>query len=70
MTNEEKIIDALRLKRVAGRCDDCVASALDILPRQQVNQIANRLRDEGIVNRPTMDCSACGKWKIVTTMAT
>ena len=69
MTNEQAIIDGVRSGRFAGRCDDCMESALDIHPRQQVNQIANRLRDDGVVNRPTMDCAACGKWKIVTTMA-
>ena len=69
MTNEQKIIDSIRSRPVAGQRDDCVSSVLGIRPRQQVNQICNRLRDRHVVSRPRMKCGAGSKWKIVTTFA-
>lgn len=32
-------------------CDDCLSEKLDIKPRQQVNQICNKLKKQGLLKR-------------------
>lgn len=46
-------------------CDDCLSSILGIRPRQQVNQICNRLNDYGSIRRGRGRCSSCHKNKLV-----
>ena len=46
-------------------CDDCLSLVLDIQPRQQVNQISNKLRTENFIIREKGICSECGRYKFV-----
>jgi predicted transcriptional regulator len=46
-------------------CDDCLASLLKIQPRQQVNQICNKLNKQGLIKRETEKCISCAKGKLV-----
>lgn len=63
MTNTDQIYDFVKTKR-PGLCDDCISKELDIHPRQQVNQICNRLKPEGIVRQQDY-CRQCQKLKLV-----
>ena len=49
MTNEDRVLDFI--KRHPGRDDDEISLALKITPRQQVNQICNRLLKQGRIRR-------------------
>lgn len=49
MTNEDRVLDFIR--RYPGRDDDEISTTLRILPRQQVNQICNRLLKRGLIRR-------------------
>ena len=49
MTNREKIVDFIT-KSSKILCDDCLSEELQIYPRQQINQIANKLgKEEGFI---------------------
>jgi len=64
-TNEKKIIDFLFVEenKSNGYCDDCLSHKLKIKPRQQVNQICRRLKEEGKISRIKARCILCGKEK-------
>lgn len=49
MTNEDRFLDYVR--RFPGRDDDQASADLKIRPRQQINQIANRLKTAGRITR-------------------
>ncbi len=49
MTNEEKLLEYIRLH--PGKDDDELARLTGIKPRQQVNQICNRLEKKGYLVR-------------------
>lgn len=51
MTNAERFLDYVR--RFPGRDDDQASSDLGIRPRQQINQIANKLMAAGRIRRRT-----------------
>ncbi|MFA6993448.1 MAG: hypothetical protein WC268_02525 [Patescibacteria group bacterium] len=38
-------------------CDDCLSDILKIKPRQQINQICNKLKKQGIIQRKLDKCS-------------
>ncbi|WP_312128822.1 MarR family transcriptional regulator [Lysinibacillus capsici] len=46
-------------------CDDCLSEKLDIKPRQQVNQICNKLKIQGLLKREVKQCSSCSKDKLI-----
>lgn len=46
-------------------CDDCLSEVLDIKPRQQVNQICNKLKIRGFIKREVKQCCYCSKDKLV-----
>ena len=46
-------------------CDDCLSEVLDIKPRQQVNQICNKLQVQGYIKREIKQCCYCLKDKLV-----
>lgn len=63
MTNKEKIVDFIT-KSSKILCDDCLSEELQIYPRQQVNQIANKLgKEEGFI-REKRKCDKCLKNKL------
>ena len=45
-------------------CDDCLSEKLDIKPRQQVNQICNKLKIR-TCKREVKQCSSCSKDKLI-----
>ena len=49
MTNADKFLDYVR--KFPGRDDDQASQDLKIRPRQQVNQMANRLQRAGSIKR-------------------
>lgn len=49
MTNIERVLELVR--RQPGLDDDQISSQLKIRPRQQVNQICHRLKDQGLIRR-------------------
>jgi len=63
MTNKNIIIKYLQNHKDKWVCDDCLSKKTDITPRQQINQIANRLRSNNIIKRRKSVCSFCGKKK-------
>jgi len=64
MTNESVILSHLA-KRSEPLCDDCLSNALNIKPRQQVNQIANLLMFKGRISRRKAQCASCHRTKLV-----
>lgn len=46
-------------------CDDCLSEKLNIRPRQQVNQICNKLKKQGLLKRERKQCCYCSKDKLV-----
>lgn len=49
-------------------CDDCLSINCNILPRQSVNQICNKLSKQGILARYRNVCSSCNSIKITSTI--
>jgi len=58
---------ANHVKRIAPRaiCDDCLATAVEITPRQHANRKTNILKDEPGFDRRVDVCSTCGGTKKV-----
>jgi hypothetical protein len=63
MTNTELLLELLDEISPKAYCDDCLSLELRIHPRQQVNQLVNRLGDEGKILRQKGVCSLCKKRK-------
>ena len=63
MTNREKIVDFIT-KSSKILCDDCLSEELQIYPRQQINQIANKLGKEEEFIREKRKCDKCLKNKL------
>jgi len=38
---------------------------LEIKPRQQINQICNKLKKQGLLKREVKQCSSCAKDKLI-----
>ncbi|WP_273130037.1 hypothetical protein [Bacillus weihaiensis] len=64
MSNTELVLGFI-FKESNYYCDDCLSEKLDIKPRQQINQICNKLKSQGSINREKKDCSSCKKDKLV-----
>lgn len=64
MNNIETIIEVLEAYH-DGCCDDCTSSKTGIQPRQQVNQICNRLAQKGNIIRQRGQCILCHGKKIL-----
>jgi len=45
-------------------CDDCLSIKLQIKPRQQINMICNRLKDEETIIRERSKCFRCNMIKL------
>ena len=63
MGNTDIVIEFLELHQPKPYCDDCISNETRIEPRQQVNQICNRLSNQGISIRRDVNCTICGKLK-------
>ena len=59
MGNREEILSFLQARKESF-CDDCLSAMARVRPRNQVNQIANRLKAEGEISRGYGLCSRCG----------
>jgi hypothetical protein len=64
VSNIDNVLDFL-IKEDKKWCDDCLSKILFITPRQQVNQICNRLKNTGLVKRYGNECSNCKKVKMI-----
>lgn len=64
MSNKEIILNYIK-KNNSKICDDCLSYLLQISPRQQVNQICNKLYKSNEINRKIDCCSNCKKDKLV-----
>jgi hypothetical protein len=58
MTNKEKFKQFLR-KSGRAWCDDCLSIKAEIVNRRQVNQIALKLKKDGVIFRDIGLCSGC-----------
>ena len=61
MSNRDNILTYLRQN---GCCDDCLSTATNILPRQQVNQICRELERQGLTKRARGYCDCSDRQKI------
>ena len=66
-TNAEIVMSLLK-EYGHSLCDDCLSIKTKITPRQQVNQIARRLAEQGEVKRNRDKCHLCKTKKIVNTL--
>ena len=64
MNNSEKVNEYLHCKK-NYICDDCLSRILEIRPRQQINQICNKLMKKGLLIRMHGECNVCKSIKIV-----
>lgn len=64
LSNTELVQDYI-YKKGKVICDDCLSEKLDIKPRQQINQICNRLKERGKIIREMKECSDCKSDKLV-----
>lgn len=64
MSNTEVVADFI--SKGNSYCDDCLSEALDIKPRQQVNQICNKLVVTNVYKREIRPCMNCTKDKLIT----
>lgn len=62
MSTKDAIVNLLL---TTGRplCDDCIAEATGISPRQQINSQARKLETEGKLTRGYSQCDRCGRSK-------
>lgn len=68
MSNTDLIIELLESIQPEKYCDDCLSNELNISPRQQVNQICNRLESQRRLIRANGSCLSCHKKKIVNSI--
>lgn len=69
MANTDLILEYLEGISPSVACDDAISETLSIAPRQQVNQIANRLLHEGLIARNKAVCPHCQRSKLVNAIA-
>ena len=67
LNNSDSVLDHLTNIRKKV-CDDCISCDCSIYPRQQVNQICNRLVKKGSINRENDMCDICKKEKLVNSI--
>ncbi len=70
MSNSDIILEFLEENHPGEYCDDCISSQLEIKPRQQVNQIGNRLMRQGAIRREKGLCVECHKHKTINAFNT
>lgn len=68
MTHKSTILNYLKHNNNQF-CDDCIARALTIQPRQAVNQICRPLAEQGVLSRTRNYCARCGRIKLVNRIA-
>ena len=56
MTNKEVIFQELNKISPQAICDDCLSELLNIKPRQQTNQICNKLASQEKILRKKGEC--------------
>lgn len=49
-------------------CDDCLSEALNIYPRQRINQICNQLTTDHSIQRSKVRCDGCKKEKLINSL--
>lgn len=64
MTNIDAIKQYLKSNNSTRYRDDCLSAMLKVYPRQQVNQICNRLFYERSIRRGKDNCASCSKYKL------
>lgn len=64
MSNSEVVRDFIRSASIYY-CDDCLSETLQIKLRQQVNQICNKLRNEGVIKRKASSCGCCANETLI-----
>jgi len=65
MSNMDAILEFLEAQRPDAYCDDCLSTETGVEPRQQVNQICNRLSKQGSILRTRGRCKRDGTIKLV-----
>ena len=65
MSNSDVMIKFLDETKPDGMCDDCLSDALNIKPRQQVNQLCRKLYSKKQISRNKLQCPRCLKDKLV-----
>ena len=60
MSNADIILEFLEHDRARQFCDGCISKQLGIKPRQQVNQVCNKLSKQGAIHRADGTCARCG----------
>lgn len=68
MSNSDLIMESLDEIYPHAYCDDCLATELNIRPRQQINQLGNKLSIDGKIIRQKGICSLCKKQKITNSI--
>jgi hypothetical protein len=68
MTNTDIILEFMEETGTLKMCDDCLSIEAEVFPRQQVNQICNRLAVSGILKRTLNVCEYCHKQKLTNTL--
>src|SRR2546425_3370312 len=69
LSNSDAILEFLENSQPGRFCDDCTSKKAGVEPRQQVNQICNRLFTHGTLVRGEGSCTACGRNKITNAPA-
>ena len=69
LSNTDVLVDYLE-EHPGAYCDDCLSDMLEIKPRQQINQICNRLAGQNRIVRAKARCASCGRDKLVNTFST
>lgn len=64
ITNTDLVLKFIQNNKVSY-CDDCLSKILNMYPRQQVNQICNKLKVSGAIHREISQCFNCSKNKIL-----
>lgn len=62
MSNSDKVVEYLKYKE-DNICDDCLSEVLNIKPRQQINQICNKLMKINLLTRMKSECKRCKSLK-------
>jgi len=65
LENKQKLLNFLFSDKTDHYCDDCLSDILKIKPRQQVNQLCNKLKVEKMITREKSQCKNCSKDKLI-----
>jgi len=68
MTNADKMMLFLR-DHPGNVCDDCISNRTGVTPRQQINQLGNKLAVANLLLRSDNKCMFCGKFKTTSSRA-